>query len=84
MQDVDDEGGRCRIVSTVELRGKKIRKIKFVVVLGGPQSTNKHNNQPNTRGSNGGWIGQDGNQRKAQGGRYWIVLRAVKLRDKQE
>ncbi len=84
MQDVDNEGGRCRIVSTVELRGKKIRKTKFVVVLGGPQSTNKHNNQPNTRGSDGEWIGQDSNQRKAQGGRYWIVLMAVKLGDKQE
>jgi hypothetical protein len=84
VQDVDDGGGRCRIVSTVELRGKKIRKTKFVVVLGGPQSTNKHNNQPNTRGSDGGWIGQDGNQRKAQGGRYWIVSRAVKLGDKRE
>ncbi len=84
MQDVDDEGGCCRIISTVELRGKKIRKTKFVVVLGGPQSTNKHNNQPNTCGSNGGWIGQDGNQQKAQGGQYWIVLRAVKLGDKRE
>ncbi len=84
MQDVDDEGGCCHIVSTVELRGNKKRKTKFVVVLGGPQSTNKHNNQPNTRGSDGGWIGQDGNQQKAQGGQYWIVSRAVKLGDKQE
>ena len=54
------------------------------MVLCGPQLTNKHNNQPNTCGSDGGWIGQEGNQRKAQGGRYWIVLRAVKLGDKRE
>jgi hypothetical protein len=46
VQDVNDGGGRCCIVSTVELRGKKTRKTNFVVVLGGPQSTNKHNNQP--------------------------------------
>ncbi len=68
----------------IKIGGKKIRKTKFVVVLGGPQSTNKHNNQPNTHGSNGGRIGQDGNQQKAHGGRYWIVSRAVKLGDKRE
>ena len=68
MQDVDHGGGCCRIVSTVELRGEKIRKTKFVMVLGGRQSRNKHNNQPNTRRSNGGWIVQDGNQRKSAGG----------------
>ena len=85
MQDVNNGGGRCRIVSTVELRGKKVRKTNFVVVLGGPQLTNKHNNQPNKRGSDGGWIGQAGNQLKAQGGQYWIVSRAVvKLGDKRE
>ena len=84
MQDVDDGGGCCRIVSTVELRGKKIRKTKFVVVLGSHQSRNKHNNQPNAHGSDGEWIVQDGNQRKAQGGQYWIVSRAVKMGDKRE
>ncbi len=70
--------------SPIKIGGKKIRKTKFVVVLGGPQSTNTHNNQPNTHGSDGGWIGQDGNQQKAHGGGYWIVSSAVKLGDKRE
>ena len=55
-QDIDDGGGRCCIVSTVELRGQKKGNTNFVLVLGGPQSTNKHNNQLNTRGSDEGWI----------------------------
>jgi hypothetical protein len=56
VQDVNDGGGHCHIVFTVKLRDKKIRKTNFFMVLGGPQSTNKHNNQQNTRGSDGGWI----------------------------
>ena len=47
VQDVNDGGGRCRIVSTVKLRGKKIRKTNFVVVLGGPQSNRLINTTTN-------------------------------------
>jgi hypothetical protein len=54
------------------------------MVLGGPQSRNKHNNQPNTCRSDGGWIGQAGNQQKAEGVWHWVVSRAVKLGDKRE
>ena len=39
--------------------GQKIKKVKFVVALGGRQSTTAHNNQPNLRGIDGGGIGED-------------------------
>ena len=39
--------------------GQKIKKVKFVVALGGRQSTTAHNNQPNLRRIDGGGIGKD-------------------------
>ena len=39
--------------------GQKNKKAKFVVALGGRQSTTSHNNQPNLRGIDGGRIGED-------------------------
>jgi hypothetical protein len=45
VQGDDDGGGHLHIVSTIELRGKKINKTKFVVALGSRQSTTQLNNQ---------------------------------------
>ncbi len=39
--------------------GQKNKKAKFVVALGGHQSTTSHNNQLNLQGINGGRIGED-------------------------
>ncbi len=55
-QGDDDGGGRCCIVSAIKIGGKKINKTKFTEALCGRKSMNKHNNQPNARGSVEGGI----------------------------
>lgn len=54
-----DGGGCCRVISAIGLRGKEIRKTKFVVVLGGSQLKIKYKNEQNTCGHDGEWIQQD-------------------------
>ena len=48
--------------------GQKINKTKFLVVIGGRQSTIECNNQPNTRGSDGGSIEKDVRPAESAGG----------------
>ncbi len=55
-QGDDDGGGCCRIVLAIKIGGKKISKTKFAEALCGRKSTNKHNKEPNARGSVEGGI----------------------------
>jgi hypothetical protein len=83
---VERVGGCCLFAPGVKSKGNKNLKIKLVVALDGSRRA-KHTQQPTeyTRERRGmDRIGQEGDQRKAQEGRYWIVLRAVKLGDKRE
>jgi hypothetical protein len=43
----------------IGFQGKKINTTKFVMALGGRQSTTARNNQPNLRWIDGGVIGED-------------------------
>ena len=51
-----------------QMKGQKIKKTKFVVVIGGRQSMIECNNQPNTRGSDGGSIEKDVRPSESAGG----------------
>ena len=55
-QGNEDGGGRCRIVLAIKIGGKKNSKTKFAEALCGRKSTNKHNKEPNARGSVEGGI----------------------------
>ena len=57
----------------------KINKTKFVVALGGRQSTIAHNNQPTYRGHDGEGTLQGSGPAGTQGEQYSIVLGAVEL-----
>jgi len=52
--------------------GQKINKTKFLVVIGGRQSTIECNNQPNTRGSDGGSIEKDVRPAESAGGVIFV------------
>ncbi len=58
-QGNDDRGGRYRVFLAIGFHGKKINTTKFVVALGGRQSTTARNNQPNLHWIDGGVIGED-------------------------
>ena len=51
-----------------QMEGQKISKTKFVVVIGGRQSTIECNSQPNTGGCDGGGIEKDARPAESAGG----------------
>ena len=57
-----------------------MNKPKFVVALGGRQSTIPHDNQPNKRGSDGRGIGEDARPSGNAGGAAFDRSGAVELR----